>query len=146
MSDTDFSPEELRAQASGNQSALFYVVLDWALERDGSVDSWANFMGRAFAPGWEDMKGASAREVARMAGKNFASSADSRFVSLDGDETRGEAVIDGPAEEWLEGTKLSREHVDRANEVIFRRIAEYLGLELAAHRDEAGLHLLFTRA
>jgi hypothetical protein len=55
-------------------------------------------------------------------------------------------VIEGPDDEWLEDAKLSRDDVDRANEIIFRRIAEYLDLNLAAHRDEAGLHLVFSRA
>jgi hypothetical protein len=146
MSDVDFAAEKLSAQASGNQSAIYLVALDWALERDGSVDNFADFMGRSFAPSWEEMQGASPRDVARQAGMNFASSADSRLVSLDGDDARADAVIEGPDDEWLEDTKLSRDDVDKANEIIFRRIAEYLDLHLAAHRDEAGLHLVFSRA
>jgi hypothetical protein len=84
MSDVDFAAAELSAQASGNQSAIYLVALDWALDRDGSVDDFADFMGRSFAPSWEEMKGASAREVARQAGMNFASSADSRLSCLTG--------------------------------------------------------------
>jgi hypothetical protein len=144
MSDVEFSQEELCAQAAGNLSAIFLTVLDWALERDGSVDGRADFIGKSFASSREETNGASPRDVARQASKNFACSADSRFVSLEGDETRGEAVIDGPDDEWLEGLKGSRD-VDRANELVLHHIAEYLGFDLSAHRDEAGLHLVFSR-
>ena len=34
---------------------------------------------------------------------------------------------------------------DRANELIFRRIAEHIGFRLEARRDEAGLHLVFSK-
>lgn len=54
MSDVEFSQEELCAQAAGNQSAIFLTVLDWALERDGSVDGRADFIGKSFASSWEE--------------------------------------------------------------------------------------------
>ena len=73
------------------------------------------------------------------------SSADSTFVRLDGDAARAEAVIDGPDPEWLEGTGITRDDSDRANELILGRIAAHLGLSLQVHRDESGLHLIFYR-
>jgi len=145
MSDTEFSSERLLQQASGNQSAVFHVALSWAKKRDGSVDGFAEFMGEEFAPSWESLRGAGARDVARVAGLNFASSADSRFKRLDGDEERAEAVIEGPDEEWLEETGITTADSDRANELIFRRVADYLGLSLETHRDDEGLHLVFSR-
>lgn len=145
MGDTDFSAERLLKQASGNQSAMFLVSMAWAKQRDGSVDGWAEFVGDEFAESWDEMRDAGAKDIARMAGLNFASSADSTFVRLDGDATRAEAVIDGPDPEWLEGTGVTREDSDRANELIFGRIAAHLGLSLDVRRDEAGLHLVFSR-
>jgi hypothetical protein len=53
MADIEFSDEQLLRQASSNQSALFLVSLAWAKQRDGSVDSWAEFVGAQFAEGWE---------------------------------------------------------------------------------------------
>ena len=143
MADTDFSDERLLEQASGNQSAMFFVGLAWAKQRDGSIDGWADFVGEQFADSWESLRGGGALAVARMAGLNMASSADSRLVGLEGDEAKAEAVIDGPDPEWLENTTLTREDADRANERIFRRIAEHIGLELEARRDATGLHLTF---
>jgi len=80
-----------------------------------------------------------------MAGLNFASSADSTFVGLDGDESRAEAVIEGPDPESLEETGVTRDDSDRANELTFGRIAAHLGLTLEVRRDEAGLNLVLSR-
>jgi len=145
MGDTDFSTERLLEQASGNQSAIFLTALRWARDREGSVDGWASFIGEQFADGWSSMREAGARDVARMAGLNFACSADSKFVALEGDAARAEAVIDGPDPEWLSETGVSVEDHDRATELIFGRIAEHLGLSFESHRDLQGLHLTFSR-
>ncbi|MBA3687553.1 MAG: hypothetical protein H0W81_01745 [Chloroflexi bacterium] len=145
MGDTDFSTERLLEQARGNQSAIFLLAVRWARERDGSVDGWANFLGSQFAEGWASLRGGAALEVARMAGLNFASSADSKFVRVEGDSSRAEAVIDGPDPQWLEETGVSIEDNDRANELIFARIADYLGMSFEAHRDADGLHLTFSQ-
>jgi hypothetical protein len=144
MDDMEFAESRLLQQASGNQSAIFLVSLAWAKQRDGSVDAYATFIGDEFADSWEEMRGAGAREVARMAGLNFASSADSKVVSLDGDAARAEIVVEGPDPEWLDGTAVTAADSDRANELIFGRIADYLGLRLEVRRDDAGLHLVFT--
>ncbi len=146
MGDTEFSTERLLEQASGNQSAMFLLAVRWARERDGSVDEWANFVGNQFAEGWSSMRDGGAREVARMAGLNFACSADSKFVGLEGDASRAEAVIDGPDPEWLEESGVSLEDNDRANELIFARIADSLGMSFESHRDAEGLHLTFSQA
>ena len=146
MADTDFSTERLLEQASGNQSAIFLTALRWARERDGSVDAWASFLGEQFADGWSSMRDAGARDVARLAGLNFACSAESKFIALEGDATRAEAVVEGPDPEWLEETGVSVEDNDRATELIFGRIAETLGLSFESHRGADGLHLTFSRA
>lgn len=145
MGDTEFSTERLLEQASGNQSALFFAALRWAGECDGSVDAWATFLGEEFAEGWEGLREVGARDVARAAGLNFACSADSTFARLEGDAARAEAVISGPDEEWLRDTGVSVEDHDRANELIFRRIAEYIGLSFQLNRDDQGLHLVFSK-
>jgi hypothetical protein len=145
MSDVEFPESRLLQQASGNQSAMFLVSLAWAKQRDGSIDPWAAFVGDEFAASWHDLRGAGAREIARMAGLNFASSADSRFLALDGDDDQAEAVIGGPDPAWLEGGPVTVADSDRANELIFGRIADHLGMRLEARRDEAGLHLVFSR-
>ena len=145
MNDTEFTTERLLEQASGNQSAMFLVSLGYAKQRDGSVDGWAGFVGDQFAGSWNSMRDKGARDIARIAGLNFASSADSKFVRLDGDDQRAEAVIQGPDPEWLEDTGVTSEDSDRANELIFGKIAAHLGLSLQVRRDDEGLHLVFSR-
>ena len=145
MGDTDFSTDRLLEQASGNQSAMFFVALRWARDRDGSVDGFANFVGEQFAGSWDDMRDASARDIARIAGINFASSADSTFIGLEGDDQRAEALIERPDAEWLADTGVTLEDSDRANELIFARIAQQIGVRFAIHRDANGLHLVFSR-
>lgn len=146
MDDTQFSTERLLQQASGNQSAIFLLALRWARERDGSVEGWATFFGDEVAGGWESLRDAGAREVARTAGLNFASSADSKFAGLEGDESRGEALIEGPDDQWLKDYGVSLEDNDRTNELIFQRIAGHLGLSFECRRDERGLHLVFSKS
>jgi hypothetical protein len=146
MGDTEFSTERLLEQASGNQSALFFVSLRWARERDGSVDGWATFVGDQFADSWDDARDAGAREIARIVGLNFACSADSKFVGLEGDDSRAEAIIEGPEAEWLEQAGVALEDNDRANELIFRRIADHLGLSLEVRRDGERLHIILWRS
>lgn len=146
MADLDFSAEDLLDQARGNQTAFWHLGLKWARERDGSVDGWATFVGEQFAPSWDELgEPASALRVARLAGLNMATTADMRPVELTGDDDRAEVVIEGPEDEWLSGWGTTREESDRANELIFRQIAERRGLTLEATRDEAGLHLAFSR-
>jgi hypothetical protein len=145
MSDIEFSEARLLQQAAGNQSAMFLVSLAWAKKQTGSVDSFAEFVGEQFAESWGELRGAGAEQVARMAGMNFASSADSKLLRVDGDDERAEAVIAGPDPEWLAGTGVTAEDSDRANELIFSRIAAYVGMRLESHRDQAGLHLAFSR-
>jgi hypothetical protein len=146
MGDTEFSTERLLEQASGNQSALFFLTLRYARERDGSVDGWATFVGDQFADSWDEMKDAGALEVARVVGLNFACSADSKFIGLEGDDSRAEAVIEGPEAEWLEQAGVSREDTDRANELIFRRIADHLGMSLEVRRDGERFHIILSRS
>ena len=146
MADLDFSTQDLLEQARGNQSAFWHLALRWTRERDGSVDRWAEFVGDQFAPGWDDLGDpASALRVARLAGLNIATTADMRPLELSGDDDRAEILIEGPDDEWLESWETTREESDRANELIFRKIAERRRMTLDVRRDEAGLHLVFAR-
>ena len=146
MTDLVFSEAELLAQARGNQTAIWHLAVRRARERDGSVDEWGSYVGREFAPSWEEMGEApSARDVARMAALNVATTADMQPVRLDGDDTRAELLIEGPEQEWLDDFGTTLEDLDRVNELIFRAIAEGRGLTLDSRRADDGLHLVFER-
>jgi hypothetical protein len=146
MADLDFSPDVLLEQARGNQTAFWHLGVRWARDHDGSVDAWATFVGNEFAPSWDELgDDASAHRVARLAALNMATTADMRPIEITGDESRAEVIIEGPDQEWLDQSATAREDHDRANELIFRSIAERRGLTLEARRDKAGLHLVFAR-
>jgi hypothetical protein len=146
MADLDFTPDELLEQARGNQSAFWHLALRWARDHEGSVDAWARFVGEQFAPSWDELgENASAHRVAELAAFNMATTADMRPVAVRGDDSRAEVVIAGPDHEWLTSWGTLRDDSDRANELIFRHIAERRGLTLEADRESDGLHLVFAR-
>ena len=147
MTDLDFQTDELLEQARGNQTAIWHVAARWARERDGSVDGWADFVGRMFAPSWDEMgPEASAREVALQSAFNLASTQDLHPVSLIGDDERSELVVEGPDQATLDSFGTTRQEIDRSNELVFRAIAEGRGLTPDCHRDDRGLHLIFSRS
>ena len=147
MADLEFSKDELLEQARGNLTAIWYATARWARERDGSAEGWASFVGREFAPSWDELGGnASALHVARLAALNMATTADIRPVELTGDQARAELVLEGPDQEFLEGSGVTRDEIDLTNELIFREIAERRGLTLVTRRDDARWHLLFSRS
>lgn len=147
MADLEFTNDELLEQARGNQTGIWYLAARWAKERDGSVDGWASFVGREFAPTWDEMgDDASARDVANGAALNMATTADTRPVELTGDHERAELVLEGPDQEALAGSGMTRDEIDRTNELVFRAIAERRGMTLETRRDDSGgWHLVFAR-
>jgi len=146
VTDLDFSQEELLAQARGNQSAIWHLAVRRARERDGSVEEWGAYVGHEFAPSWDDMgAAASALDVARVAALNMATTADMRPLSLSGDDSRAELLVEGPEQQWLDDFGTSLEDLDRVNELIFQAIAEGRGMTLESRRSAEGLHMVFAR-
>lgn len=146
MADLDFTDGEILEQARGDSSAIWHLAARWARERDGSVDGWGAFVGRAFAPTWDEVgEHASALDVARQTALIMAAQADMRPVALSGDADQAEVVIDGPDAEFLDSFGTTMVDIDRTNELVFRAIAERRGLSLECRRDDAGLHLVFRR-
>ena len=146
MTELDFTQDELLEQARGNQTAFWHLALRRAREQSGSVDAWGRYVGEQFAPSWDDLGDeASAQEVARTCALNLATTADMRPLRIEGDDSRAEVIVEGPEDAWLRDFGTTREESDRANELIFRAIAERRGMSLDVWRDEAGLHLAFAR-
>jgi hypothetical protein len=145
MADLNFSQEELLEQAKGNETGLWHATVLWAKQQPGGIDGWATFVGQAFAPSWDELGDASALEVARAAGLNFATTADMRPVDLSGDESRAVLTLAGPAQDVLEEMGTNVEDIDRSNEVLFSVIAERRGLTVSAERSADTLRLTFAR-
>jgi hypothetical protein len=146
MADLDFSTDRILSQAKGNLTAIWHVTLRWAKEQAGGVDGWASFVGQAFAPSWDELgDSASALEVARLAGLNFATTADMKPVDLSGDDSRAELNVTGPNQETLDDMSTTTEELDRSNELIFSAIAQRRGLKLTTARIGDTLTLTFER-
>ena len=50
MAKIEFTNDEILEQARGDSAAIWHAAARWARDRDGSVEAWASFMGREFAP------------------------------------------------------------------------------------------------
>jgi hypothetical protein len=146
MADLDFSTDRVLSQAKGNLTGIWHVTLRWAKEQAGGVDSWASYVGQAFAPSWDELGDkASAIEVARLAGLNFATTDDLKPVDLNGDDTRAELTLTGPDQETLDDIAATTEDLDRSNELIYSAIARRRGLTLTTARTGDTLKLTFQR-
>jgi hypothetical protein len=145
MAELNFSTDELLEQAKGNETGLWHACVLWAKQQPGGIDAWASFVGQAFAPGWDEMGNASALDVARVAGLNFATTADMRPVDVTGDESRAVLTLAGPAQDVLDEMGTNVEDIDRSNEVLFSVIAERRGLTVSAERSADTLRLTFAR-
>jgi hypothetical protein len=53
----DFSIEERLNQAAGNWNALFFAVVDYLREQGMPPESFIQWLGERFAPGWEECRG-----------------------------------------------------------------------------------------
>jgi hypothetical protein len=146
MPGIDFSTDELLAQARGNQTAIWYLAVRRAREREGGVEEWARYVADDFAPSWDEMgEAASAIEVARGTALNMATTADMTPTDITGDAARATVTCDGPEPEWTDEAGVTVDDLDRVNEVIFGAIAERRGLAYTQEREGSRLRMTFAR-
>jgi hypothetical protein len=145
MDDLDFSSDQLLEQAKGNVSAVWHASARWARDQPGGVDAWASFVGRAFAPGWDELGDASAIEVARVAALNYATTADLRPIDLSGDARQAVLTLSGPEQGWLDEFGTTVAEIDRSNELVFAAIAERRGMTAAVERQDDEVRLTIAR-
>jgi len=126
--------EEITRFARMNASAFPYVVTALARECGRSADDAAAFVGRTFAPGWEEVRGQGARVAARYMALNLASGG-ADVVALTGDEGHAEVRAAGYGDEGeLAFYGLTRDDLDRFVGT-FGPIAEHLGLRADWRRE-----------
>ena len=143
MSDASplFTEAELCTQARVNASALPYLVALIAKTAGQTPEAAALLVGRAFAPGWEELRGQGPTEVARMVALNMASLGGAVELQPQS-ETRVDVRLRGyPTAEDAAFFGVSREEADQFTGVI-GPIAEFLGLHGSWHR--AGEELVVT--
>jgi hypothetical protein len=141
--DAIFTAEEVCAQARGNGAALLLALVAAAHERGEDLVAAARVVGRWFAPSWDELRGAGALAVTRMASLNLVT-AGADLRALAGDARRAEATLTGwPAESDLTVFGLSKEDADAAWQ-LYAPIANHLGLCYAWRRDGETITLAFA--
>ena len=139
---TTFTPEEISQMAQGNVDGLLLVAVAYLREHTLSTDEFWTFVGRRFAPVWE--QGSTAKDVATGAALNCVSSG-GELRSLSGDEAQAAAVIGAwPSEESLAFFGITQEDADSVWSV-FAPIAEHLGLNYKWHRQGDEVTMTFSR-
>ena len=140
----EFSSEELLSQAQGNATALALAAIAYLKDRNLPAEEFFEFVGRRFAPGWEELRGRSTKDVARTAALNMVSVGGS-LRSLTGDDDRAEVLIAGwPASEFLSELEVTQSESD-ALWHIFKPIMEYLGLRYAWQRHDEAVKMTLER-
>jgi len=140
-----FTAEDLLPRAQGNATAFVLTTIAYLKERGQSVDDYLQYFGRQFAPGWDELRGQPAIDVARAVTNN-AVSVGCTLGPFSGDETRAEALITG----WLEGVRVSETlGLERGDSDAvwdsFYPIMERVGINFTWRREDEGVRLTFER-
>ncbi len=137
-----FSPEEIAQAAQNNVNLFCFAVVAYAKAHDLSpAESWA-FIGRGFAPGWE--QGLSITEIARRAARNMVS-AGCTLQALAGDEFQAEAIMAAwPSARAFDRFGLTPAEADSVFD-IFKPIAATLGCHYQWQRQNDTITMTFTR-
>jgi hypothetical protein len=132
-----FTEKELLEAAEGNAEGIMLATLSYLHQKNLSVEDWAKFVGKVFAPGWDEVKGQGVDEVARVIAINVATTG-GRLLSVTGDEDQAEVVAIWPAEEtWLSEAHVQRKDIQPVLE-IFGPIADRLGIKFEGHMEDEG--------
>lgn len=86
-----FTTEELFDYARRNATGFSLALLDYANEHGHGPESAAEWVGRRFAPGWDDLTDKSVSGVARAIALNIASTG-GEVTSVGGDDQHAEIV------------------------------------------------------
>ena len=139
---TIFTSEQISQRAQGNVNSLCLVMVAYLKEHDLSQDGFWSFVGRQFAPGWE--QGASAKDVALEAALNMVSGG-WELRSSSGDESQAQAVLGGwSSEESMARFGLTQEEADSVWGV-FEPIAASLGYDYEWHRQGDEVKISISR-
>jgi hypothetical protein len=141
---TEFTTEELLSYAQGNATAFALATIAYLKEEGLAVDDYVRFVGRRFAPGWEELRSQPVVAVARTAALN-AVSVGGTLGSLSGDEAKAEVLIEGWPDDEISGA-LGLERSD--GEVMwdsFEPIMEHLGIGYSWRREDGAVRLSFER-
>lgn len=139
---TTFTPEQISQQAIGNVTNICLAADAYLKEHALSMDEFWAFVGRRFAPGWD--QGMTAKEVALAAALNMVTGG-WNLLSLSGDESQAEVVMGGW--EFVEAPEFYELTLKEADTIwgAFGPIAESLGYVYAWKRQGDEVTMTFTR-
>jgi hypothetical protein len=141
---TQFPPEEIRAQAQSNATAWVLTTIAYLKERNLSVEEYVAYHGRGFAPAWEELRGRPVEEVARLVALN-AVSVGGALRSLSGDDGRAEVLVEGwPDEEFFILLPLDQADSDQIWNT-YKPIMEHLDLRYAWQREDDVVRITVER-
>ena len=144
MTGPEFTSEHVFQQAQGNLTAFILGTIAYFKEQGRTPQEWVTFIGKKFAPSWDDVKGQGAKAAMEVAVLNFVSTGGTVQAFI-GDETRAEAIVaNWPPAELMQPFGLTLEDIDPFHE-IFNPIAAYLNLRYAWHRQDNQITMTFTR-
>ncbi len=143
MTKVKFTRKEIFDHAVANAGGLWYTTFLYMKSKGLSVEDWIDFVGKNYAPGWEEMKGKGALEVAHGAAANWVSCG-AKLISLDGDETRAEAVLEWVSEEDTKPDGITVQEVQQINRVFFP-ITQFVGLKFSWKNEGKQFRLVFFK-
>lgn len=134
MTSPEFTTEQLYQQAQGNQTGFILATIAYFKEQGQTPQEWVTFVGKQFAPFWDEVKDQGARAAMQAVVVNFVS-AGGTVQSLSGDETQAEAsVANWPPADLMQHLGLTLEDIDPFYE-IFTPVAAFLNLRYAWRRQ-----------
>jgi len=143
MEEVQFSQQEILESAQGNVASFIVGTIAFSKEHGFSIEEWSQALGTMFAPGWSELSGKGAREVARAAALNMASGG-ATGVAVTGDDSRAEITGHWPSDDLLAFTGVSRTDIAPFYH-IFAPIAAHLGMRYEYTVEGDRFHLIFTR-
>lgn len=140
----EFPPERLLEQAQGNFNAIVCTTIAYLKERGLPLDDYVTYVGQKFAPTWDGMQAASAKEFAESAALNLVASG-GQVLALTGDEHQAEVLMtNSPPADYLEMAGISTADADTFNGV-FHAVAGALDLHFEQQRTGEQVRLRFSR-
>ena len=143
MTQEEFTMEQICEYAKDNAEGIILATISYLNSKGVDTDEWIAHVGEKFAPGWDSMKDENVLEVGREAALNWISCG-ANLVSLSGDDTYAEAILEWPSEDSVTYFGISEDDGHKINNV-FIPITKYLGLNFTWKSEGNQFKILFSK-
>lgn len=124
---SEWTNEEMLQQAQLNFKVSYLASIAFIKHKGLSIEEFGTFSGEHFASGWDEVKGADAVDIARVAAFNPISLGGS-LVSIEGDAKHATAVFDFPIAELAGEFGVSQDEFGKMIDFTYQAIFDYLGI------------------